>query len=502
MKKNKTVDIAEKNNFKSILIAAGAAFIFLVAILLRSRYLNRPPIDAHPMRQTDTACVIYHYVQQEAKFLEPQTCLIRPRTNIRGLFFFEFPLYSWLAGQTQILAGTADWWPVRMMNLTLFTIAFWFLFLAVKNFFNNQTALWAVLFLALAPSSIFFFGQAIHPDILMLTCLILSFYFVTLYLKSRNILFYLATLVCLNLVIAVRPFAALTLIPITYWLYRVNLKKKAILMWGMSSLLYALWRAWQLQYPHADHTWQQWIFGGRELLLQIEYLRLLIWKNLLGEVTGKIIGLLSLLGIGWSLRVILVKGFKNITLQQAILWIWVAMIPCYWLIVPWGNIAHQYYAHVIMLPLILFAAWFMTQLNLLIRNKFIKAAIFIIIISLTAVNGWRTSRYFFIERISPQEQKLAQQIQLHIPAGKKIIYLGNSSLSISLAQRQGWTTEQPPADLRKTAKSVSAVFNQADYVVVPKFDTTFPQDEFDQLLSSLELTFADETGKIYVITNH
>lgn len=477
-----------------------AFFVFIFTVILRITGLNNPPYDAHHMRQTDTACVIHFFKTQSFNILQPRACLIRPPTNTEGLFFLELPFYQWLVAGFQRTVNNDAWWTVRTINLLFFATAFWMLYCGTARQFNKRLAVFAVFIFSLIPSGLFFFGQAIHPDVFMIATLFASWNFLTLYLNTSRQAHLFLYLLSLNLLLATRPFTALVLVPFSLMIWQKKIsasrstKKLAVFSAIFSFVLLIFWQGWQMQFPLADHSWQTWVFGGREQLLQLETLKHLVFKNLTGEVVGKAVSGLTLAGL-----IVFFKSKKRQKLMPFL--VYLILVPVYWIIVPAGNIAHQYYAHVVVLPFIIISAYFLDWLSLRLKNIFLKVLVVGVILLLVVVNGYRTSRYFFMDRISKEELELAKQISRTIPVDSKVIYLGQSSLPMSLAYRQGWTIAQPPADLSRDAKSVKAVFHQADYVIVPFFDDAFPEKEKNLVLAELELVEATELGEIYLLSN-
>lgn len=485
--------IFQNKNKQYLFLAFIIFFLALAFRSLSSGQLNQPPHDAHPMRQTDTACVIHFFKTQSFNILKPRTCLIRPSTNTQGLFFLELPFYQWLVAGFQRIINTDAWWTVRVINLALFAIAFWMLYLGTARRFSKRLAVFAIFIFSFLPSGIFFFGQAVHPDVLMIAVLFASWNFLTLYLKTKRKLHIFLYLLCLNILIATRPFAALALVPFSLMIWQRKQKKAAIITALLSLITLIFWKGWQELFPLADHGWQTWVFGGRRQLLQLDILKHLVLKNLTGEVVGKAVSGLSLAGLFVFLKA------KN---RQKLFpfFVYLLLVPVYWIIVPAGNIAHQYYAHVVIFPFIIFSAYFLDWLSIKLKNNFLKFSVLSLLLLLVFANGYRTSKYFFITRISNEELQLAEQIKKTIPPNSKLIYLGQSSLPMSLAYRQGWTTAQPPADLSRDAKTVKSVFNQADYLIVPHFDDSFPEKERNLVLEGLELVEDTELGKVYLLS--
>lgn len=468
--------------------------IFAAGITIRINHFNRAPIDAHPMRQTDVHCVIHFLKKNNFNLLEPQSCLIRPPSNSKGLFFFELPLYQILVSLFQTAIGVNDWWSIRLVNIGLFCLAYILFYLGTKNLINKKTAIVQSLIFAFVPSGVFFFGQAIHPDVLMIFTLAVAWYFLSIFLAEKSKKYLLLLIGALNITIATRPFMALCLPPLVYLIWKKSSAKQALTLFS-SGILYGLWFLWQQQFPQADHTWQQWIFSGRSSLLDPVMLKNLIYKNLFGEVLGKITALLSLLGIG---RLLTKKRSK---IDNFVL-IWIGMIPVYWLIVPAGNIFHQYYAHVIIFPLILAAAQAFIWIESIAKR--LSSPIFGKLVLLAAsgliiYNGYHTSRYFWVRRVTSEEVRLSEEIRKVVPAGQKIIYLGQFSPTLSLSFRQGLITGQPPADLKKKAQAVKSKLRKIKYVIKPNFDDSFPDKEWTRLTNSVDLVeiTSSQVGTIY-----
>jgi len=468
------------------------ALIFVVAIGARSTQLNAPPIDAHPMRQTDTACVIHFFANGSLNILEPRTCLIRPTTNTEGYFFLEFPAYEWIIALFQRIIGSQSWWTYRIVNIALFTVAFWSLYYGCLRYFNKRVALFSVLIFSWLPAGMFFFGQAIHPDVFMIATLFLSWNLLTLYIKSGKIWQIAAYLVLMSLSIVTRPFVALSLLPFSLVLAQNRRWIAALITLGGPLLPYLGWSQWQKSFTDANHDWQEWVLTGQDQLFKPATLHNLIWKNVVGEVLGKVVTALAGLGV-------ISMIFAKDKLKFLFLFIFIAMIPVYWYIVPAGNVAHQYYAHVFVFPIIILAAQALAWLVDKVKNKMIMIPILGILIALVLFNGYRTSRYFYIPRVFNEETQMAVQIQNTVEPGKRVIFLGQSSIPFSIAFIQGWNIARPPADLDRNAASVRSVIDKADYLIVPSFDGTFPPEEVADLVKDLELASQTEWGSIYTL---
>ena len=70
--------------------------------------------------------------------------------------------------------------------------------------------------------------------------------------------------------------------------------------------IYALWR-WWIWKSGISADWENWVLSGREKFFDLNYLKILIGKNISGEVVGRVITILAGVGL---LTVILRKEKK------------------------------------------------------------------------------------------------------------------------------------------------------------------------------------------------
>ena len=106
----------KKNGWWLVLV-----LILVFGVVVRMKNFNVLPIDAHPMRQTDTECVAYFLYTGKTTFLYPKSCLIRPVSNTNGYFFLEMPFYQWLISNSYKLFGYYPF-AARLVNLVLYLV--------------------------------------------------------------------------------------------------------------------------------------------------------------------------------------------------------------------------------------------------------------------------------------------------------------------------------------------------------------------------------------------
>ncbi len=468
--------------------------IIALGIILRLQNFHLLPIDAHAMRQTDTESVAYNFAFREHNFLLPQNSLIRPITNTQSYFFLEVPAYQYIIGFFYMLFG----WHIELahlINLLLYIIASYCLYYFVESYIRETVAVWSVFFFSFAPASIFFIGHAIHPDVFAVATLAASLALYIKWKKSNNVVIFILSVLSLALSTGTRPFVIIVL---PAWLF---------LAWSLDAFiweypamvigpftLYGLWKLWQARFKKAGTYWENWVLYGQENLFKKEFLvETLIIKNIVGEVVGKVISVFSALGI----VSLLIRANRT----SIFLLLWLIGVPVFWYFAPNGNIYHQYYADVYLIPLILLAAcgtvYLLESISKKVRS--LSLILVIIIVILTVYNGYHTSQYFFTKLTPFDQLKIADEINKKIPFNARLVYLAKlNSIPFSLYHRKGWMLSIEPVDASATASSVLRLQKYgADYIVYGKTNNDMPADQMAIIASATNLVYESDWVKIY-----
>jgi hypothetical protein len=467
----------------------------ILGLILRLQSFHILPIDGHAMRQTDTESVAYNFAFGNHNILYPQNSLIRPVTNENAYFFLEFPAYEY----TISLLYRAFGWHVelaRIVNFALYTIStlslFWF---TKKIFKSSAVGFFTTFFFIFAPGSIFFLGHAIHPDVFAICTYLISLAAFLRWKDKKRARWLVISLFSLSLSVATRPFILIGLPAYLFLLWTMKSKFWEYLLYLFSSpLIYGFWKLWQLGFKSADASWENWVLGGRDGLFSYGvFMNQLVLKNVVGEVMGKVTTFFAGLGIIGYL-------FKR---DKALLFvfIWLLFVPVYWLIVPNGNIIHQYYADIYIIPVVMLAGYGLTRLLhfLWLRAKLLSLAAALLAILFTVYNGYHTSRYYFLDTISVEQQQIAKEIEKAVPGSAKIVYLAiDNPIPFSLYHIKGWMLGLYPLDVAPTAASVLSMKSYgANYIVAGKGNNDLPQKEFNILIKSTDLVYSSEHIQVY-----
>lgn len=474
---------------------AGLMIIIFIGLLFRLQSFHILPIDGHAMRQTDTESVAYNFAFRNPNILYPQNSLIRPVTNGNAYFFFEFPVYEYSISLLYRLFG----WHIelaRIVNFLLYTVSTLSLFWFTNKFFKSAgIAFFTTAFYIFAPGSIFFLGHAIHPDIFAVCTYLISLAGFLQWKETHRIGWFIVSLLSLSLSVATRPFILIGLPAFLYLMWTMNSSYWEYLLYIFTSpLIYGLWRLWQLGFKSADSSWEDWVLGGREGLFTYGVFvdRLLI-KNVIGEVIGKATSFFAGLGI--------VIYFLKRDKALIFVFIWLLFVPVYWLIVPNGNIIHQYYADIYIVPVAMLAGYGLSRLLFYIwsKNKIISMGLASLAIILTIYNGYHTSRYYFLDIIPHNQQQIAEDINKVIPQSAKIVYLAyDNPIPFSIHHIKGWMLGYYPLDVDPTANSVLSMKSfGADYIVAGYGNTDLQQEELNTLIKSTDLVYSSGNIRVY-----
>lgn len=465
---------------KKNLISILAGMVMVLGLAVRMKNFTVLPIDAHPMRQTDTECVAYFLYSGKSTFFKPKSCLMRPVSNIDGYFFLEMPFYESLIALSYKIFGP-EIWAARLVNLVLYLIGSLALFELLKRWMSILSGLFGVIIFSFMPGSIFFVGHAIHPDVMAVSLIWLSLYLGWRYKENSKIIFLIASGLSLGISVASRPFGLICLPLLGYFLYlRKSKIKDYVLVLVLSIIFYGGWYGW-IKLLRVDMSWENWVLYGREKIMDLGILKNLIWKNIVGETMGKVASGLAGLGL---LVGIWKKDKKIIPL---ILWIFGVIV--YWLMVPNGNLTHQYYADVY-IPLVVILA--VIGFNFIWSKSKILA---MLILPVLFYNGIRTSNYHFLPQIeSKVDIEVAEEIKKLTNEDDKIIYLARSnSVPLSLAHRQGWILGEWPTDV---AGHIWAFMEMRhfdfNYIVEPKHKMDLKTEDWEIIKQSYPLVKSGE----------
>jgi len=475
------VKIFKKSNIFNLLVV----LIIILGLGLRLKNFNVLSVDGHSMRQTDTECVAYFLYNGKANFFKPKSCLMRPVSNTQGYFFLEMPFYESLIATGYKIFGS-EIWVARGVNLILYMVGAMALWKFLSLWIDKKTSLLGLLIYSLMPGSIFFVGHAIHPDVMAVSLIWVALYLILKYSQNNKSRFLVGSGLVMGVSVASRPFGLIVMPLLMYFLWKKKSWWQDYLTIVILSVGFYGWWRWWTYFLNLDMSWENWVLHGREKLFDLGILKNLIWKNMVGEVMGKTASGLAVIGFLVSL---VRKDEKIVPLG-----LWTLGVVVYWLMVPNGNLTHQYYADVYIPLVVILAAigW-----NFIFEKSKILG---ILVLPILVWNGVRVSNYFLVPYIEAQKDiEIAQEIKQEIGEDKKIIYLNRvNSVPLSLSHRQGWILGEWPTDVAGHIWAFMEMRNfKFDYIVEPKHKVDLKTEDWEIIKQNYPLVKFGEKINIF-----
>lgn len=149
--------------------------LLLVGLALRCVAINQPLIDAHSVRQTQTAAATKNLIANPGFHLSAQAPWMG---DLDAPYILELPLYNYFVIGLNRVIGHLDL-SGKVTTILLWGLSFILLQSIWRRLLNSPQTFWANLLFVIAPLSVFY-GQAFMPEMLVQN---LAFAFVLLVLR-------------------------------------------------------------------------------------------------------------------------------------------------------------------------------------------------------------------------------------------------------------------------------------------------------------------------------
>ncbi len=323
-------------------------YIILILILVgafgvRLIHITNPLDDWHAWRQVDTISVSQIYVDRGINLLKPQYYDVSPTQtgyyNPQGLRFVEFPIYNLI----NVLAFktfhhfTLEVW-ARLISVICAVGSAFFLYLIGKEFLGKWGGLLAAFFYAFIPYNIYF-TRVILPEPMAVFFTVSSLWFFIMFIKRKNSLILFLSMFLFAMAMLLKPFVAFYF-PV--YLYLLVKKFGWKVFWtridiyigmAISLIPFFLWRGWMNNgnggYNQIGIPLFAWLLNGNGIRFRPAWFRW-IFGTRLGDM---------ILGV-WGLPLFAFGIFKK--KNWPILMAAIGMF-LYVLVVPDGNVQHDYY---------------------------------------------------------------------------------------------------------------------------------------------------------------
>ena len=232
---------------------AGALLILVIlaGILARSYRITDPLLEAHSLRQYDTAAIARNYYEGGMKLLYPQ---VDWRGNSPGYVASEFPIYCYAVAGMYRVWGVHEWLG-RALNIALYGLSALLLFQLTRRLFNEGLGLLAVFFYTILPLS-FLYTRTFQPDALMSFFCLAAVYFFVSWTETEHLPSFLLSALAASLAILIKPPSAYFGVPLVFLAHRHFgwgfLRRPLLWLYALAVIVPAL-----LWYRHATNLWQE-----------------------------------------------------------------------------------------------------------------------------------------------------------------------------------------------------------------------------------------------------
>lgn len=473
--------------------------ILFLGFFVRLYKINHPIADWHSFRQVDTASVTKNLLNN-FDLLHPTyhdlSNVQSGKENPKGYRMVEFPIYNAISAETykaikpfypQITIDIAS----RLVSI-LFSVLSGFLIYLIclqltGQFLPSFFAMATFLFL---PFNIYY-SRTVLPQptaiFFMLLCL---------YIFPKNIIL---SSIPFSISILTTPYVGFIISPALFIYSIAKLKKNNYLKLAINLIIFSiislvpffLWRHWILQFPEGipanawllnnspNSIFPDWYKGIHLAFLnKIVAFRPTWFKWLFYERLGKLI----LASFG-AIPLFLGLAYKK-NLSQKINFSLIVGILLYFIIIPQGNIQHDYYQTLIIpsISIIIGFGYFYIY-QFLFKNKFVSTFFIFLIFAFSFYFSWDTikSNYNYNTNIIEAGKK----IDSIIPKDSLLVtpYNGDTTF-LYQTNRSGWPVEIYDVPNLKEKHSNKQIYfasvNYDNYTndMIKKYKTVFKNDQF------------------------
>lgn len=276
-------------------------FTILIFIFFASFDINRPPVDLHQFRQTQTLSTIYNYFINGINLLRPEI----DTNGSNSVVILEFPLYQSLVASLMRIFGYNEI-VGRFVNIFATIITGIMLARMSDRYIKSNSFLFVLIFFLLSPSVIFW-GSTLLIDPLALMISVASIYFLCEWVHRSHLADLMKALcigilaVSTKLTAAFIPFAAFfgvsCLVVRKDRLNNTKIILGVLFFFGVCALSFLAWNSYSRSmhainpHPYTNSS-VDWYFGTME-----QRMSLMIWGDLFNRLINNNFIFISLFGL-------------------------------------------------------------------------------------------------------------------------------------------------------------------------------------------------------------
>lgn len=415
-----------RDPFHSVLLLV----IVVAGLVFRLYHISVPPVDSHNWRQTQTLMIARNFARHDMNLFRPEvdwrtTDRVLDRGIVGGT---ELALVPWLTAALYLVFGFAHW-AGRVVPTLFSLVGLVYFHRLVGRFFGPLCATLSTLILSISPMYLFF-GRIQMPESFAFAMSFAALYYYDRWLCSKTTSLFGAAVLTSVLMLLGKPQMGVMALPM-FFLTLLRIGPKFFLEWKLY-LFAALVGA-----PFLSYMWytnkvliaETGLSFAQPTLINLAVARTpsyhaRIWGRILETVVGPFVSGLAVIG--------LVIPFRK--RGGWLPYVWAAAAVLFFLVMPGGNSANDYYQMAILPPACILAG---RGLAVTFRRRVLSPAG----LSLLALIVWydfRVVARLYLPGAETNEYACGQWINDNLPRDALILSSSPSPAVLYYADRTGW----------------------------------------------------------------
>ncbi len=330
------------------------AVIIIIGFWARLYKIDNPIADWHSWRQADTAAVARNFYKLGFNPFIPiyddmSGVAQNPVPNPHRYRFVEFPLYNAFVYFAYLINGGVDERLARLLSAVISLGSIVFIFLLVRKYWGEFTAIVAALLFAILPFNVYF-SRTVLPEPSLVCMSLGMLYFTDRWIFENKKWLFIVSLVIAMTAFLVKPMAVFYALPLFYS-YRVKegkwwpIPKRYIFFTVIAIIPLFAWRAWMMKFPEGIPA-STWLLNGDGIRFRPAF-----WKWIINERLG--VEILSVEGT----VLFFIGALTKPRPKEGALLHWLLFSSFLFVAVfATGNVRHNYYQTLIIPALAIFLA--------------------------------------------------------------------------------------------------------------------------------------------------
>ncbi|MDP3787098.1 MAG: glycosyltransferase family 39 protein [Candidatus Omnitrophota bacterium] len=189
--------------------------ILFCSVAIRVINIRQPILEGASTRQVENAMIARNYFNNQLNILYPY---LTDNGNQKVYQLVEFQGIPFLAAVIHRLRGEADEANLRSISIFFFVLASIMLFKLAEYYFSTEIAFYSAIVFMLSPLSIYL-SRAFQNEMPMIAFAVSAIYFFSRYLEQKSLISFIASAICLEAAILLKIPNLYLFIPLLFLAY-------------------------------------------------------------------------------------------------------------------------------------------------------------------------------------------------------------------------------------------------------------------------------------------